>query len=392
MHTDGSIQGTGVETRFAIAMPTRRPELLILTSVRALAALEVVFLHTLFDLGGRSVLALPWIVRELLTRGGLAVSFFFVLSGFILAYTYCDDDGALRGTSKKFWRARAARIYPLYFLGFVMDAHRAISFFLGSAASLAGAVVKIGIASLAYLTLLQSWHPRVTNAWNTPGWSLSVEAFFYAIFPALLTLTRRWRPARFFSTAIALWAVPIAIYTVLYHSRTVDLSTPAVQTFWRSFPPLRLSEFILGVGAGRLFLSGRLERHLKLLRVAGIVAGALVLALPIFSLLLPDAVVANTLDAPLFAVIILAAARGAIPTPRWLNAPLLVLLGRASYAVYILHMPFRTIFLKLATSLGFGAPSPTLLISYVISIELLCILLFLCFEDPLRRLIAKAPA
>ena len=119
----------------------RRPEILALTSIRAFAALEVVLLHTLFELGGKPAQALPGVVTGLLTKGGMAVSFFFVLSGFILAYTYCDADSGLRGTRVKFWRARFARIYPLYFLAFLVDAPRVISFFLGSATSLLNALV-----------------------------------------------------------------------------------------------------------------------------------------------------------------------------------------------------------------------------------------------------------
>jgi peptidoglycan/LPS O-acetylase OafA/YrhL len=389
MNTEG-VRDAGNEASVAL-VTTRRPELLVLTSVRALAALEVVFLHVLFDLGGAPVRKLPNFVVECLTRGGLAVSFFFVLSGFILTYTYSAGDGGLNGTPRKFWRARFARIYPLYFLGFAMDAPRAISFFLGSVASLVGAVAKIGIAGLAYLTLLQSWHPRVTNSWNTPGWSLSTEAFFYAVFPAIVAITKRWQLPHLFAAALTVWALPIIGYTLLSYSHAVDLSTAGVQTFWRSFPPLRLSEFVLGMAAGRLFLSKRLGPQVKWLRVSGASACALILALPAFSLILPSAVVENTLDAPLFAVAILAVASGAIPTPGWLSAPPLVLLGRASYAVYILHLPFKTIFVRLAHLAGVESPSPVLLISYLLALELLCLALFLWFEDPLRRFITKAP-
>ncbi len=388
MHTEG-IQDVGNVASVPLTA-TRRPELHVLTSVRALAALEVVFLHTLFLLGGKSVRRLPRVVLDGLTRGGLAVSFFFVLSGFILAYTYSDSDGGLRGTPGKFWRARFARIYPLYFLGFVMDAPRVIAFFLGSAVSLTNSLAKIGIASAAYLTLLQSWHPRLTNTWNTPGWSLSTEAFFYLVFPPLIAVTKHWRLRRLFRAAVALWALPIVALTILSCSHTVDFSPPAARTFLRSFPPLRLSEFVLGVAAGRLFLSRRLELHSTWLRVLGIFSCALIAVLPVFSAVLPDAVVENTLGAPLFTVAILAAATGAIPTPRWLSAPPLILLGRASYAVYIIHVPFIAIFLKLARLVGLESPSPVLLTSYLISVELLCIALFLWFEDPLRRLITKS--
>jgi peptidoglycan/LPS O-acetylase OafA/YrhL len=368
----------------------RRPEILSLTSIRSVAAIEVVLLHTLFGLGGKSAEALPDVVVRLLTRGGQAVSFFFVLSGFVLAYTYCGDDGGLKGTPRKFWRARFARIYPLYFLGFLMDAPRVIGFFLASATSLMSALSKVGIAGLAYLTLLQSWHPRVTNTWNTPGWSLSTEAFFYAVFPALLALTRRWPLRSLLGVVTVIWALPILAYSVVARSHLIDLGHPNLLTFWRSFPPLRLPEFALGVATGRLLLSGRLPAHPTWLFLLGALALLLVLLLPVCSSVLPAVVVEMTLAAPLFAVAIFSVASGALPTPRWLGGSTLVLLGRASYAVYILHQPFKTVFMAVAHWARLDAPSPGLLIAFLVSLELLCVALFHWFEEPLRRMITKA--
>ncbi len=368
----------------------RRPEILPLTSIRCVAAIEVVLLHTLFELGGKSAEALPGVVTGVLTRGGQAVSFFFVLSGFILAYTYCDADSGLRGTPVKFWRARFARIYPLYLLAFLVDAPRVISFFLASATSLMGALVKLGVAGLAYLTLLQSWHPRVSNTWNTPGWSLSTEAFFYAVFPALLALSKPWSARRLAIAALGLWALPIIGYTIVDRAHLVDLTGASAQTFWRSFPPLRVPEFALGVAAGRLLLAGRLPADQRGLGWAGALALLLILVLPLCDRVLPATIVEMTLGAPLFALAILAVASGALPTPRWLSGSKLVLLGRASYAVYILHQPFKTVFMGIARWAGLAAPSPALLVSFLGSLELVCIGLFLWFEDPLRRLISKA--
>jgi len=366
---------------------SRRPELLALTSVRFFAALEVVLLHTLYELGGGHARAMPATVIDLLTRGALAVSFFFVLSGFILAYTYCDDENELKTTPSKFWRARFARIYPLYFLGFLLDGPRVLALLLGS-----GAIVKLGVAATAYLTLLQAWHPRVTNTWNTPGWTLSVEAFFYAVFPVFLRLTRRWQFRRLFCVALAIWALPILAQAILFQSGIADPTNASARTFWRSFPLLRLPEFVLGVAAGRLFLSKRLESHQKELRWSGSVALVLIFALALGARVLPPSVTDAPFGGPLFAVAILALASGAIPTPSWLSGPGLVLLGRASYAVYILHQPLKELFLKLAHFAGLDLPSPALLLGYLVSLQLFCIALFLWFEDPLRRLITKSRA
>jgi len=342
-------------------------------------------------LGGDDVRAIPGVVIELLMRGGLAVSFFFVLSGFILAYTYCDAENELKTTPGKFWRARFARIYPLYFLGFLMDAPRVAAFFVSTVGSIASAIVKIGVAAVAYLTLLQAWHPRVTNTWNTPGWTLSVEAFFYAIFPALLRFSKHWRLRRVCWVAAAIWALPILIQAILSHAQLIELTSASAGTFWRSFPLLRLPEFILGVAAGRLYLSKRLESHRTTLRVSGALALASILVIAESERSLPVMVVTN-LGGPLFALAIVALASGVIRTPKWLTSPTLVLLGRASYAVYILHEPFMQGFLKLAHLAHFDSPSPALLIAYLLSLQIFCIGLFRFFEDPMRRLITKSGA
>lgn len=365
----------------------RRPELLALTSVRFFAALEVVLLHTLYELGGEEARAIPLPIMRLFTRGELAVSFFFVLSGFILAYTYCDRTNDLKTTPKTFWRARFARIYPLYFLGFVMDLPRVSALFLGSVASLSAAVIKIGVAALAYLLLVQSWHPRVTNTWNTPGWTLSVEAFFYALFPLLLRLTRNWTLRRLCLVALAIWALPLILDAIVFR----DASSPVALTFSRSFPPLRLPEFFLGVAAGRVFLTKRFAPHRTALRIAGALALGLIVAIALTVHLLPVAL-ESTLSAPLFALAIIALASDAIPTPRWLNGSGFVLLGRASYAVYILHQPFKQLFLMFAAFAGLGSPGPTQLLCYLVSLQLFCIALFLWFEDPARRLITRSRA
>src|SRR6187431_151965 len=74
MHAEGSYDARHATS--AALVTSRRPELTALTSVRAFAALEVVLLHVLFELGGDGARAVPATVVDLLTSGGLAVTFF----------------------------------------------------------------------------------------------------------------------------------------------------------------------------------------------------------------------------------------------------------------------------------------------------------------------------
>jgi peptidoglycan/LPS O-acetylase OafA/YrhL len=82
-----------------------RPNILPLTSFRFIAALMVVIFH--YD---RKLELFP---AGLASFGYEAVTFFFILSGFILTYTHGRDDG-LNVSIQQFARSRLVRIVPAY--------------------------------------------------------------------------------------------------------------------------------------------------------------------------------------------------------------------------------------------------------------------------------------
>src|SRR5438067_1929482 len=87
--------------------PERVAHLPALTGLRFLAALVVVIDHTGY--GPLAAMVAPF--------GGVAVTLFFILSGFILTYTYTRNGTAVHGGWRAFYIARIARVYPLYLLG-----------------------------------------------------------------------------------------------------------------------------------------------------------------------------------------------------------------------------------------------------------------------------------
>src|SRR5439155_19441149 len=120
---------------------------------------------------------------------GQGVSFFFVLSGFVLAYNYPRLDGAK--AIGGFYVARIARIWPAHIasalLFVVLIAN--ISYFTLPAGSRA-------LITLAHVTMTQAWIPlsRFITAYNTVSWSISTEFFFYLAFPLLAANWRStWR-------------------------------------------------------------------------------------------------------------------------------------------------------------------------------------------------------
>ncbi|MCP4503608.1 MAG: acyltransferase [Deltaproteobacteria bacterium] len=98
----------------------KRVHLKMLTGIRFLAALHVVIYH----LWRYDAWHPPGIVLDAVAAGPVAVTLFFVLSGFILTYTYASTDGesaSLLSSSTAFWRVRFARIYPVYALGLLIS-------------------------------------------------------------------------------------------------------------------------------------------------------------------------------------------------------------------------------------------------------------------------------
>ena len=264
-----------------------------------------------------------------------------MLSGFILACTYAAPGGTLRRSQWAFWGARIARIYPIYLVGLGLD----LLLFLGRLYHLTGVLASLGTTPL----LLQAWipSPGSWSSWNPPRWSLSVEAFFYLLFPFMLvSLAGRSRRVLWASAGLSInlfAAVPATLIFLLGTWR------PAV--FWALdqvlyFNPLiRLSEFTLGISLGLLFVGGR--RHLRddsqpAARVTGwdVALVSLVLAAAgVQFLSLPAHYPVSVVVAPIFAaaIFVLASTQGMIRS--LLSRRVCVWLGEVSYGIYILHVP-----------------------------------------------------
>ena len=149
-----------------------------LTSMRFFAALMVALFH-----------ACVWSSVPLgpFRYGFVGVTFFYILSGFVLTWTWRPHDSL-----RFFYLRRFARVYPLHLL----TAMIALAF---AALGVRGEGEVSPLTALLNLALLQAWVPdlAVVGALNGPSWSLSNEAFFYAVFPLLvgLLLSARLGPA-----------------------------------------------------------------------------------------------------------------------------------------------------------------------------------------------------
>jgi peptidoglycan/LPS O-acetylase OafA/YrhL len=281
-----------------------------LTSLRAFAALAVFAFH-LHRWG-------VWGPAKVAKFGFTGVGFFFVLSGFILVWATTPGTSA-----QTFYRRRFGRIYPSHVVTLVI------------AGVLPAVAVSRGFApGVLSATLLQAWTPtnHLLYGFNGVSWSLSCEAFFYALFPIALIAMRRARRRKLASVVLAAYAVASIVVVV-----GVLVSQHGSAANWgitvSTNPLVRLPEFLLGMAAGVAFMDG--WRPKVAMRAALGALGVIYLLAVLVHLpqTMMDAVV--PLD---FVAIILAAAAADISGARgWLASRPLLYAGQVSFCFYLVH-------------------------------------------------------
>jgi len=207
-----------------------------LTSLRFFFAIMVFLSHLPIIDSTNS--ALTYIQNNIFFEGYLGVSFFFILSGFILSYTYKDRILNNQIPFREFWIARVARIYPLHLL----------TLFVAVPLSLGGMLASPIVWFLKLLTnalLLQSFIPvqSVFFSFNAPSWSISDEMFFYLLFPFIISAFIKIPKLQFINLLLLLF-IPIGILIcpdVLEH-----------RLFYIN-PILRLADFTIGILLYNLF-------------------------------------------------------------------------------------------------------------------------------------------
>lgn len=328
-----------------------------LTVLRFVAALYVVLHHAIGP-------DRPFGIRS----GFVGVTFFFVLSGFVLTWTHRPEVG-----SRAFWRNRAARILPIYLL-----------------VGLAGAFVPLAAevswrTVVTYATLTQSWFfdGSLVHGLNDPAWSLSDEAFFYAVFPLFVFVARRA-----LRTPLAIAAAGAGIWILIAAVAWAAPRYIPLQAYWftYTFPPYRFGEFALGVLLALLWRTGWRPRVPA--RVVGLVA---LLLLAAYFLVdwrsgdLPRAY-ADALVTPAVVAVLLwavCAEHGGRP-PRW-TPGWAVRLGEWSFALYLVHrLVIRTLSWATGGDPRGYLPGWAVITTVVVSITLAGLLCELV-EKPLER-------
>lgn len=334
-----------------------------LTGVRFIAAMAVYFYH--FGAGFMERLGAPFPIVNILKNGYVGVSVFFVLSGFILYYTY---QGSVErfGDYKRFLEARFARVYPVYLLVLL------VALPVTTRPTDSESVFRV-------LTMTQSWTLPASDlgfAWVTQAWTLSVELFFYLLFPLYAAAI-----ARMPTSLIIPACVTVSVFIVVGGLSTITPSTVGADVhpiiYQLPIPLLRTLEFVFGILLCRVFLGARLYSQSSFFRTPCVlVVVALLLAILSISTERFFVAVATVVSG----LLLIQLAVGNSQIARLLATKWMVLAGGASYALYLLQGPVHDYVKKF----DFGSLAP---IVQLIACCVLSVAVYKWYEEPVRKII-----
>lgn len=307
----------------------RRPNLPALTGLRALLALGILFFH--FTPPHMQVL------YPVIDSAYVFVGFFFLLSGFVLAYNYTDRPTPL--LKREFWRARFARVYPVFLLSL------AVSFTMLQAEWHVRSHRDFFAGLILTPLLLEGWSPALATFWNTVAWTLSAELLLYATFPWLIRLPWPKSPTRLIALLVALWAlglVPHSLYILLNPDHLTAPANRYSSGYWiralKYTPMAYACTFLIGVALGKLQAGLQLTpRQRTLIAAASLIALAAFYARAVSHM--PYILMHGGLMLPLFAALMLGLS-GPNPISRVFTWWPLMMLGQASYCLFLLHFNF----------------------------------------------------
>jgi peptidoglycan/LPS O-acetylase OafA/YrhL len=237
-----------------------RQEIVPLTSLRGFAAMAVILTHYSATIQPLASANFP----SLAPHGDLAVDIFFVLSGFIMAYTYLPSFRADRGWAAAygpFLTKRVARILPLNLAITILlvAAAMATSWLFGKNIFPRVMVNDPPIDLITNALMLPGI--GIGNSINWPSWSISVEFAVYFFFPVFIFGIFHARRSVLFASCSMAYALIILVCVTGQHLGPDGLHNHYFLP-WRDLGRC-CSEFVLGMAVYRVYASGRYSRVLR---------------------------------------------------------------------------------------------------------------------------------
>ena len=370
----------------------------VLTSLRFFAAFSIFLLHARDHSFIPPYFLADWDLSS-------SVSFFFVLSGFVLSYAYDNKSINLF----RFLKARFARLYPAFLSSLLL-----VLCILPSSLYLSGNggfFFSRGITLIISILSIQAWVPipSVFFSFNAVTWSISCEAFFYYSF----TILHRYSLKHLFVALIFSCFLSLSLAWLSFQSGLPGFSPNALNSIVLEGllyinPLARLSEFIAGVVACKLFLRIRCCNPFTTLTLIYLPKRTLLVSLSSsISILCFWFLGFHCIDfgdygnfyIPLnqmlsafnFGALILGASFCQGPLVQFASRPLFIFLGKISYGVYLYHQPLMIRFSQLGGVEFVGIqifPSNfTIILLLTLFISTLS---YFCLEEPFVRLMRRA--
>lgn len=364
-----------------------------LTSTRFFAAMFVLAMHF------SDYFIFPEFIQPLIRMGGIGVTYFFILSGFVLYYSYGKkfEQGFSKLDLKNFFIARFFRIYPAYLLALLLVT--VVHFFARDI---------FGLKSILSPDLFTSWLINLfalqsltasTLAhmyWNAPSWSISTEFAFYLIFPFFL----RYFSSRF--NSIFLMIVGVVLFILTWSLlRTLVVFGGFAGWFdklvWIDYVSdrhflWRIWEFFVGIFVAKIYFLSKdgfltSEKKRNSIIISSVFLVFLIAYYPWpaseMSHLLERVFRLSLFNVIPFAFIIIALASGRNFLSPLLENKNLIFLGEISYSIYIYHWIFWLI-LQYGKDAGQQA-SAILVAGCVLATMVVSAVSFVFFETPMRR-------
>ncbi|UZO82531.1 acyltransferase [Aquimarina sp. ERC-38] len=314
--------------------------------------------------------------RYIFREGFIGVTFFFMLSGYILAYRYYDSFQQQNFSFTIFLNRRIARLLPVYYLSLLIALPLTFSEFLD------GDRIFYFKKLATNLFLLQSYIPVSDYyfSFNGVSWSISTELFFYLCFPGVFYMLLRVK--KLIPLALSIVAIILLLGLIFFYFPNAY--------YWLYISPFtRIADFSIGIIA---FLVSKKFQIFKFITNS---SKREYLALGIgFVFLCVQPFVHENFKlsvyywCPMFIILLVFGdSQGAI-TKR-LAHPLWQYLGSLSFSFYLIH---HTFFKYYQTYIGhkelFLSTGIVVLLLFLISL-LSSAFLYHFIEEPARKLLRK---
>ncbi len=318
------------------------------------------------------------VIYDFVSMGAIAMTGFFLLSGYVLYISYADKDLMTLNNAKQFYIKRAITILPLYF--FIAVAYTIFDFIRGNA-NAHDYLVLFPVETFCLQSVFSSLYHNIHNRGT---WFISCIVICYAIYPFLQTMLRQ------LSNRTKLILI-LCLTSVLLYSPIVRLYFNLQPIY--SNPFFRALEFTIGILLAQINCSVRDNKILNYFRTkySLVIAIVVLITLTIYARhmgLQEDFMLYNWIALPCFAFIMIAL--GFIPITSLSNNKQIIYLSNISFAFFLIQvLPLWLVSGKICSIIGSDANLVKIVVSFSVCF-LGAILIHECVEKPASSKLRKA--